>query len=128
MMVLRIHTEGEDIPNAAIKQPCHASFLRVASKHSVRTFQIRPAHVQTLGGMGERDLACRWVTLQRQRQQPSQPEARYIYSAPNGDDMPRGDSSLFLWHVNPESLLESVGLNIISASGMSGTSSQSLPR
>lgn len=46
----------------------------------------------------------------------------------NGDDVPRGDSSLFLWHVNPVSLLESVGLNIIAASGMSGSSSQSLPR
>ena len=68
MMVLHTQTEEEeDIPNAAIKQPCHASFLRVGSSKQACApfFRIRPAHVQTLGGMGERDLAYTTITGSR---------------------------------------------------------------
>ena len=61
MVVLQMWTEELDIPNAAIKQPCHAlQFACVGSKHSsVRTFRIRPAHVQTLGG-GRRGRDLTW--------------------------------------------------------------------
>ena len=79
MMVLQVQTEDGDIPNAAIKQPCHAGGTSRGQQTCVHP-RIRPAHVQTWGGMGERDLAYHWVThaVQDKASQPaSKPAARY---------------------------------------------------
>lgn len=106
MMVLHTQTEeGEDIPNAAIKQPCHASFLRVASSKQACApfFRIRPAHVQTLGGMGGHDLAYT-ITGSRckDKDTASQPARSSVHgrTAPqNGDDMTmcRGETRAYFF-------------------------------
>lgn len=103
MMVLQVQTEDGDIPNAAIKQPCHAGGTSRGQQTCVHP-RIRPAHVHTWGGMGERDLAYHWVThaVQDKASQPASQQASSAVRITNGDDMPRrGAASLFLWHVNP---------------------------
>ena len=81
MMVMEMQTR-EDIPNAAIKQPCHASgFAWAANTACAPLGSGQHMYRHSEGGRGEErerdfDLAYYWVTLRRRRDKGGQPASR----------------------------------------------------
>jgi hypothetical protein len=86
MMVLKM--QRVNIPNAAIKQPCHACFFAWAANTACAALSDQAS---TCTDIARRDAGGHALHTRQ-----SQPEARYERqpAASSGDDMPRGASSL----------------------------------